>query len=255
MLGRVELLKSKVLTAAHGFPTRSGGVSQGPFATLNTGSSAGDDPAAVEENLRRLARVAGAREPIRLLSQVHGDRVIHAVRGEVLAGFPEADGQWTGDEGVVLGIRTADCLPVLLEDPVGRRVAAVHAGWRGVISEIVCRALDALEECGSRPGDLRVALGPAIQGCCFEVDGDLPDRFARAFGAAVVVPAAGAAKPHLDLARAVRMSLERRGVAAGNIEALGACTACDPRFFSYRRDGGRTGRQLSFISCCFATAL
>lgn len=251
----MELLKSKLLSAPHGFPTRQGGVSLGPFASLNASASVGDEPAHVESNLERLAVAAEvAPERIRLLSQVHGDLVIEATEASPQTP-PTADGQWTQAPGVAIGVRTADCLPILLEDPVGRRVAAVHAGWRGVIAKIVVKAVEALVAQGTRPENLRAAIGPAIGPCCFEIDGDLPDRFAAAFGAGVVRRVEGRAKPFLDLAACVRQSLEQTGVPRGQIDALGACTSCDARFYSHRRDQGRTGRHLSFITCRFETHL
>lgn len=250
----MELLKSRLLTVPHGFPTRAGGVSPAPWASLNAGTSTGDEPAAVRENLARLARAARCRGPIRLLTQVHGDLVVR--EGPEREGPPpEADGAWTGEAGVALGIRTADCLPVLLEDPVGRRVAAVHAGWRGVLAEIVVRAIDALVAEGSAPGDLRVAVGPGIGPCCFEVGGDLPERFGQAFGAGVVLAGAPGAQARLDLPAAVQVSLARRGVPVAQVEVLRHCTACDARFYSHRRDAGRTGRHCSFITAAFATRL
>ncbi len=251
----MELLKSKLLSAPHGFPTRQGGLSQGPFASLNASATVGDEPAHVEANLERLAAAAQvAPDRIRLLSQVHGDLVIEATEVAPQAP-PTADGQWTQAPGVAIGVRTADCLPILLEDPIGRRVAAVHAGWRGVIAKIVVKAIDALVAQGTRPENLRAAIGPAIGPCCFEVDGDVPDRFAAAFGAAVVRRVEGRAKPFLDLAACVRQSLEQSGVPRGQVDALGACTSCDARFYSHRRDQGRTGRHLSFITCRFETHL
>jgi copper oxidase (laccase) domain-containing protein len=124
-----------------------------------------------------------------------------------------------------------------------------------VICEIVARTVEALATHGSKPADLQVAIGPCIQKCCFEVDGDLPQRFEAAFGREVVVPVAGKARQHLDLPAALRRTLERCGVDAARVETLAPCTVCDPRFYSHRRDQGRTGRHLSFISCTFATAL
>lgn len=253
MVGSVELITSPLLQARHGFPTRAGGVSSGAFESLNAAASVGDEPARVTENLARLARAAGV-DPGQLatMSQVHGDRVVRAVAGGPQG---EADGLWTNTPGVALGVRTADCLPILVEDVRGGRVAAVHAGWRGVIAEIVLRAVEALEADGAKREDLRFALGPAIQRCCFEVDGDLPERFATAFGDEVVVAVAGKPRRHLDLPLAVTRGLLRAGVAAGQVSALPQCTACDPRFFSHRRDQGKTGRHLSFIVCGGAAGL
>lgn len=220
-------------------------MSLAPFDSLNSSFAVGDAPAAVARNLELLARAAGV-EPSRLITarQVHGDRV---VRASDVDAATEADAVWTNTPGVAVGVRTADCLPVLLEDPRSGAVAAVHAGWRGVISEIVTRAIEQLEGQGARRDELCAAIGPCIQRCCFEVDGDLPGRFVAAFGASVLVP--GPQKAHLDLPRAVQLSLERAGLAAAHVAVLPHCTRCDERFFSHRRDRGVTGRMLSFITC------
>lgn len=249
----MELITSELLSVSHGFPTRSGGVSEGPFASLNCAASVGDAPAAVAENLARLARAAGV-EPGALVtvSQVHGDVVLRAgAAGGPVPRPPigEGDGVWTDVPGIAVGVRTADCLPILIEDRGGRRVAAVHAGWRGVIANIAVRALEQLVAAGTRAGDVRVVIGPCIQKCCFEVDGDLPARFAAAFGDEVVVPVEGKARRHLDLPRAVSLALTRAGLSAAHVAALPHCTMCDARFFSHRRDRGVTGRHLSFITC------
>ncbi len=227
-------------------------MSAAPFDSLNSSGEVGDRPEAVRENLARLAAAAGVSSA-RLVSvkQVHGDVVVEAA--QVRAGT-EADAVWTDAPGTAVGVRTADCLPILIEDPRGR-VAAVHAGWRGVIAEITARTIEGLVARGARVAELRVAIGPCIQRCCFEVDGDLPERFAGAFGDAVVLAAQGGAKPHLDLPRAVVTTLARLGVPAAHVAVLPQCTRCDARFFSHRRDRGVTGRHLSFITCGGAAAL
>lgn len=242
----MQLFKSTLLRAPHGFASRDGGVSEGPFSSLNASHSVGDRAEAVDENLRRLAKAANGSELL-TITQVHGVELSHD-RGGI-----DADGLWSARRGVALGIRTADCLPVLIEDRAGRRVAAVHAGWRGVIGLIAVKMVERFAELGSPKDQLRVALGPAIQRCCFEVDGELPERFEGAFGPSVVVE--GFAKPHLDLSLAVRVSLEAAGVLPEHIEVLPQCTHCDERFFSHRRDRGVTGRQLSFITCALETDL
>lgn len=241
----MELHTASLLSAPHGFPDRTGGVSKAPFASLNSSFLVGDAPEAVQENLGRLARAAQV-EPARLFSvkQVHGTRVVY---GPETTATTEADAVWTDVPGTAVGVRTADCVPILIEDPKGR-VAAVHAGWRGVIDQIVARTLETLVQAGARVEDLRVGVGPCIQRCCFEVDGDLPARFEQAFGADVVAPQPGKSKVHLDLPRAVVRTLERLGVPAGHVAVLPHCTMCDERFFSHRREKGVTGRHLSFIS-------
>lgn len=253
MFSRVELLTASTLEVPHGFPTREGGVSGGPFTSLNTSFSVGDDPAHVRENLRRLAEAARV-SPERLftVTQVHGDGVVPA-----LESTPEtpADALWTATPGTAVGVRTADCLPVLLHDRGSGRVAAVHAGWRGVINELTAKTLEVWFSLGTRAEDVRAAIGPCIQRCCFEVDGELPQRFSAAFGAEVVVSVEGKEKKHLDLPRAVTLTLARAGVAAGHVAVLPHCTRCDARFFSHRRDHGVTGRHLSFITCVGASRL
>lgn len=228
-------------------------MSQAPFDSLNSSLSVGDLESAVRENLARLAAAAGV-EPSRLRSvkQVHGARVVEAKESTF---DTEADAVWTDVPGTAVGVRTADCVPILIEDPRGR-VAAVHAGWRGVISEIVARTLELFVARGAKPAELKVAIGPCIQRCCFEVDGDLPERFVSAFGSDVLVQGPkGQEKPHLDLPRAVQRTLERAGVPASHVVTLPQCTRCDPRFFSHRRDRGVTGRHLSFITLSDAASL
>lgn len=248
----MDLLTASLLRARHGFPDRTGGVSRAPFDSLNTSFAVGDDAVAVAQNLARLAEAAGVA-PARLISarQVHGDRVVEAA---LVSAETEADAVWTDAPGTAVGVRTADCVPILIEDPRGR-VAAVHAGWRGVISEITARTVELLVGQGARVEELRVAIGPCIQRCCFEVDGDLPERFAKAFGDAVVWRRAEWPRPHLDLPRAVATTLARLGVPDGHVAVLPQCTMCDGRFFSHRRERGVTGRHLSFITCPGASAL
>ena len=251
----VELIRSKLIRSPHAFPTRAGGVSLAPFASLNTASNVGDAPAAVAQNLERLSAEFGAT-PKQLVTvhQVHGTTVLEATaEGQGVLG--EADAVFTRRAGLLVGVKTADCLPILIEDPKTGQVAAVHAGWRGVIGEIVLRAIERLVANGADASGLQVALGPAIQACCFEVDGDLPSRFAAAFGDGVVRPQPGKAKVHLDLSWAVARSLARAGVPDSHVDVLPHCTRCDGRFFSYRREEGRTGRQLSLIQCVRETSL
>ncbi|RKH51533.1 peptidoglycan editing factor PgeF [Corallococcus sp. AB050B] len=242
-------LTSSLLPVPHGFATRAGGVSEGPYASLNLGFSVGDERARVEENHRRLAQAAGAGlGALCRVSQVHGDTVLEA-RGqadEVLRPtLGEADALWTEGEGSWVAVGTADCVPVLLVDPRGRRVAAVHSGWKGTDLEISARTVETLVARGSRPEDLLAAVGPCIQACCYEVSPELGDRFRARFGGEVVREGA---KPHLDLPRAVKASLLKAGLKPAHVDVLQACTACDPdRFFSHRRDAGRTGRHLNHV--------
>lgn len=224
----------------------------GPLASLNSSFTVGDEPAAVTENLARIARAAEVEAPALLtVSQVHQDTVVRARAPGPGQPAAEADALWTDDARQAVGVRTADCVPILVEDRVGRRVAAVHAGWRGVLLGVLERTLRSLEAQGTRLEDVRLAIGPCAQKCCFEVDGPLPDQFAQAFGAQVVVPVPGKAKVHLDLPAALAVAAARLGVGPKAVAALPHCTMCDTRFYSHRRDRGVTGRHLSFITCRF----
>ena len=242
----LELIISKLLQVPHGFPTRDGGASTGPWTSLNTSGSVGDSPEAVERNLGLLATAAKV-DRVRLLGmkQVHGNRVVEALA----SGEPEADALWSGREGDAVGVKTADCVPLLLVDPRGKRVAAVHAGWRGTFSEIARCAIEALVKAGSHPEDLRAAIGPSIRACCYQVGEDLAARFRTRFGAASCADRDG--RPFLDLQAAVKATVAHCGVPVGQIDDLGLCTACDLRFFSHRRDRGITGRHFSFVACHF----
>ncbi|HBQ18711.1 MAG TPA: peptidoglycan editing factor PgeF [Myxococcales bacterium] len=236
-------LRSKRLEEAgfrHAFSTREGGVSEGPFASLNLARTVGDDPAAVAENARRFE---AALECDRLyeVSQVHG-RAVERVSHEPVAEIRrrEADALVTSVAGAAVAVRTADCVPILLADPASGAVAAVHAGWRGVAQNILRVAL---EELGA--ADPIAAIGPHIRLDAFEVGPEVAAEIARAVPGARVVEAR-APRPHVDLAAAVRAQLAEAGVT--EIDDVGGCTHAEPaRFFSHRRDAGKTGRHLSAI--------
>ncbi|MHB8873923.1 MAG: peptidoglycan editing factor PgeF [Myxococcaceae bacterium] len=246
---------SSLLPVPHGFSTRHGGVSQGPYASLNLGLATPDERGRVVENHRLLAVAAGVDlSSLFTVSQVHGNRVLKAGGGTASPGEPpspcgEADALWTDAPGAAVGVRTADCVPVLIVDPAGRRVAAVHSGWKGTAARVAARAVEALVREGSRPGELLAAIGPSIRACCYQVSAEVAGQFGG-LGPGVVIDEGGAL--HLDLAIAVRRTLTDSGVSEQRVELLPDCTSCDPvRFFSHRRDRGTTGRQLSFAVCRF----
>jgi YfiH family protein len=159
----------------------------------------------------------------------------------------EADAVVSVTPGVAACVSVADCVPVLLADPVGGAVAAIHAGWRGTAARAAAEGVRALAREGAEPGRLVAAVGPSIGPCCYEVSPELADRFGREIGPEAVALGGGA--PRLDLWRAnVRVLLDA-GLAAERIEVVGRCTACERElFFSHRRDAGRTGRQVGFIA-------
>lgn len=250
----VPVLRSKLLDAAgvaHGFSTREGGVSVGPYASMNLGWSVGDDPRAVEENHQRLAAAIGhERSALRLATQVHGASVLDAdsVTRDRRSEPPGTghDALVTRSAGTAIGVRTADCVPILVADPATGAVAAIHAGWRGVVQGVVGNAIEALAPDPTGRGRLVAAIGPHIRAERFEVGQDVAQQIAEASDASVVI--AGTPRPHVDLARAIRIQLERAGLAASHIDDVGGCTLAEPeRFHSHRRDGDKSGRMLSVV--------
>jgi YfiH family protein len=177
------------------------------------------------------------------VKQVHGGRAV----GAYASPETEADAIVAHrPDSVAVGVRVADCVPLLLADPRSGDVAAVHAGWRGVVAEVVPAAISVL---GGRP--LVAAIGPCIGACCFEVGRDVAEQIVRACdsaSASIVVRAEGL-KAYVDLRAAVRAQLLARGVAGGDIEDVLGCTKHEPeRFHSYRRDGAGSGRMLAAIA-------
>ncbi len=180
------------------------------------------------------------------LRQIHSDRV-HWVAGGRLPDAPlEGDAAGTALPGVALGVRTADCVPVLIADRAGTVVAAAHAGWRGTAAGVVRRTVDRMaSEWGVAAADLAAAVGPHIGVCCMEVGEDVVDRFDQP---EVFVRRSEWPRPHLDLAAANRAQLVAAGVPADRVEVSTLCTRCRPDLFhSYRRDGKGAGRMLSLI--------
>lgn len=208
--------------------TRAGGVSRAPYDSLNLGVAVGNDPEAVRENRARLRALLPA-EP-RWLRQVHGTRVVDA---ETVTTLVEADGSHTTAPGVVCVVQMADCMPVLFADRAGTRVAAAHAGWRGLAGGVLDEAVRALD---TDPADLIAWMGPAIGPTAFEVGDDVRDAFLASSPdahAAFIRHAPG--KWLADLFLLGRQRLLALGI--GAIHGGGQCTVTDPRrFFSHRRD-------------------
>lgn len=227
----------------HAVLTRLGGVSRGPFATLNLGHTVGDDRTAVQENHRRVFALFGVdRREVVSPYQVHSAHIRLVGRehgGTVQNG---TDGLLTTTPGLMLLFRFADCVPLFLWDPVRRAVGLVHTGWRGAASGVVRAGVDAfVRYIGSRPEELWAGIGPAIGPCCYRVGpevvaavlGDRPQATDRVHRRADGL--------YLDLPGVVEAELEALGVC--RIETSGICTACrTDEWFSHRAEGGRTGR-------------
>lgn len=220
--------------------TRKGGVSQGPYASLNLGTHVSDRPEDVAENRRRLTSALGL-EKVAWLEQVHGTDVlrIHGCVDDVAC----ADASVTRDLDTACVVMTADCLPVLFCDRQGSVVAAAHAGWRGLQSGVLEATLESM---AVEPSQVMAWLGPAIGPDAFEVGPEVEEAFAQRLGdVSRAFVAAQGDRRKADIYTLAQMVLSRAGVE--NISGGGACTYSEPeRFFSYRRDAV-TGRMASLI--------
>ena len=191
---------------------------------------------------------------VRTVKQVHGNKIVVISQpmtwNETWDGRSEADGMITAEAGSLLSIATADCVPVLMVEPECGLVAALHAGWRGTLAGISVRAVEILRaNWGVKPGHLRVALGPAISGCCYEVSHEVGAAFRQRWE----IQSSVAWRPRgekgwLDLRTINRIQCERAGIPPVQIQVVGPCTFCaGTRFASYRREGPGTDRQLNVI--------
>jgi YfiH family protein len=226
--------------------TRSGGVSVGPHASFNLGLRADEDPQTVARN-RALLQKHLPQNP-KWLRQVHGTRVIDADAINERADNPEADASIACNANTVCTIMIADCLPVLFTNRAGTRVAAAHAGWRGLSGGVITNTVQAFCNAGDEPADLLAYIGPGIGPTAFEVGTDVFDAFTAndADAKAAFVPRA-AGKWLADLFTLARRALTQAGLAPEQIYGGGLCTYSNPaRFYSYRRDK-ITGRMAAFI--------
>ena len=267
----IRILRSWVIPAegfVHGFPERTGGVSTGLRRSLNLGKRWGDDEVNVIENRRLLAAYAGY-DPAQLQAtrHVHGTNVwnIRDPRGGVAGpASDEYDGVVSDVPGAVLGAFAADCVPIVFADSEARVCGACHAGWRGTIGSspgptvpasptgVVTNVIAKMVSLGAHADRIRMALGPSIGPCCFEVGDEVVAEFRAAFARQGGEPAGlvvdGSKKKHIDLRIANRVVAERAGVKPENIDDRPPCTKCESdRFFSYRRDGREGGVHMGFI--------
>ena len=286
-------LIARYLWLTHAFSTRCGGVSRGPSAGLNLGFTKGEERVRVRKNRELFFQQLGVQHfALAALRQVHSATVYHVQRATVgelecrLSGDPlpehsglaqpEGDALLTGQAGILLSVRTADCLPVLLVDPQRRVVGAVHAGWRGALAGIVEKAVGEMRRAyGSDPRSLLAVLGPSIRVCCYEVGHQVEEAFQgrsphadkffrKRSGPQASHPERGSfsfpkvqlpgynavSRPsvHLDLVAVAQDQLRTAGLAPRHIAAVDFCTACrTDLFYSYRREGSAVGRMLAVI--------
>ncbi len=239
-----------------GFSLRSGGLSGGAFASANMSYSVGDDVDLVSKNRQNLLQKAGGGKFTKILTckQVHGQRC-RVVSGrdidnpEQLA-LCEADALLTADSGILLGVLTADCLPLIIVDKKGRAAAVVHAGWRGLEKGVAAAAVAALQHNFSVPvTDLAVYAGPLIAACCFTVGFEVIERFNKLpeLNGVSGWYQKSAAGFQLDLLAIQKAQLLAAGLAETDFYPVNICTCCRDLCFSYRRDHAITGRQLAFV--------
>lgn len=235
----------------HGFTMREGGVSEGPFESLNLSRRDADPDRNVAENRARVAKALGVNH-LAFARQVHGNQVLMIDRPPNEGIAAEGDALITNQRGIGLVAQTADCVPLLLHDPVQQTIAAVHSGWRGTVKEVARQAIDALLVAyGSRPENLRAAIGPAINQKNYRVGPEVLEQFIDVFGSlgglTGPVDARGGAK--LNNTAAVHRQLLQAGLQPENIWVSDTCTFADDRFFSCRRaKGGPFGGQAGIIA-------
>lgn len=275
----LQILESRALAKfgwiVHGFSTRPGGVSLlGGKPALNLGFTEWDDHERVAANREKFAAALGASAmSLVTLRQFHSDVI--RVAAAPVAETPKSDALVTSTPGILLGVQTADCVPILLADTHRRVLAAIHAGWRGTLARIAVKTLGQMRmEFGTRPRNVIAALGPAIGRCCYEVGPEVAQAFAAQFPAAAdwfdgpfeqlahgeeplwlpwltMMPPGHVPPPprvQLDLSAANRWQLMDAGVPEKQIHVSGLCTACrTDLLFSYRREGAQTGRLMAVI--------
>ncbi len=234
----------------HAVFTRIGGKSSGVFSSLNVGQLVGDDPTAVRANHNLIFRTLGIKpEQAVTARQVHGAHVAAAGVAQQGTVLPATDSLISKERGIALLLRFADCLPLMLYDPLRRAIGLVHVGWRGAIAGVVANTVTALQRTfGCNPRDLVAGLGPAIGPCCYQVGPEVITRVEQVFGSGselLVTKPDGTL--HFDLPAAVRWQLQHEGVR--QIEDSGLCTSCHTdEFFSHRAENGRTGRFAAVLA-------
>lgn len=239
--------KAGNISSPHGFSTRIGGISDGVYASLNLGMNRGDDEARVTENWRRFLEASGIKETKFVCGkQVHENHVHIATSEDARVAYGpgeliEADGYVTDVPNLPLVIFTADCVPIIMEDIKAGVIGAIHSGWRSTVADIEKSAIDAMLSLGASKADIQVAIGPAIEKCCFEVGREVIEAVVQLlFGDSLVLSEdlwyqKANGKYMLDLKGVVRERLIQIGIPYENIRMVGECTLCHPdKYFSHR---------------------
>ncbi len=254
----VKYLKSDILPTTHGFSTRVGGVSaHAHTSSLNLAFGRGDDDATVTKNLGIFSDALGIdKKSVISRTQIHSAKVIYADEGMRGEGYfkeaPEGcDGYVTDKKGIALGVKTADCVPILFCDAAAHVIGAVHAGWRGTASGIASECVKRMRELGANVKNIRAAIGPAIHFCCYEVGEDFVASVTELAGADMAHKfiREREGKMHADIVGMNRRILLENGMCEAFIDICEYCTCCEPElFYSHRFSGGIRGTMLSVIT-------
>jgi len=232
----------------HCFSTRKGGVSAGPFASMNLGYNRGDDDINVDENFRRICDATGiTKEKIVITKQKHGTNI--QIIDEICEVPDNTDSLMTNKSNIVLVTFYADCVPLLFCDPVKRVIANSHAGWRGCVENMASKTVNKMKEhYGCDPKDILIGIGPCISTANYEVNEDVAMEFQKEFSECVFPADGKPEKFHVDLQEACKLSLLRANIPSENIEIAQWCTLSNSElFFSHRRDGALRGSLAAFI--------
>jgi len=232
----------------HCFSTRKGGVSVGPFASMNLGYNRGDDETNVDENFRRICKATGlTKEKVVMSKQQHGTNI--QIIDEICEVPDNTDGLMTNKSNIVLVTFYADCVPLLFCDPVKRVIANSHAGWRGCVENMAEKTVrKMIEHYGSNPKDILAGIGPCISTANYEVDEDVAGQFQKEFPECVFPADGKHGKFHVDLQEACKLNLLKANIPSENIEIAQWCTFSNSElFFSHRRDGALRGSLAAFI--------
>ena len=241
----------------HGFTTRYGGVSGGPYETLNLNFFRGDQPVDVMQNFKLLSQDIGVNlENMVLSKQVHSTSILKVDSSHKGMGltrertYGPVDGLSTNIPGIMLITYYADCVPLYFYDPLKRAICLSHSGWKGTLLDMAGKSVSFMTgEYGCDPGDIRVSIGPHIRSCCFEVDDDLAGEFFRTFSwSGDTASKNQAGRWTLNLERIIIGSLWNHGISEHHIHGCGICTKCEHDiFFSHRGSGGNTGTGAAFL--------
>lgn len=233
--------------------TRIGGVSLKPYHELNVSYHVGDDHKRVTENRKIFCKAIGIElDSLVLAQQAHSDKIMvvdesHAGCGvyDYESGLPNTDAIITNSNSIAIGILTADCVPVMLFDPIKKVIGVAHAGWKGSLLKIAEKTVLKMKEVyGTKPSDCLSALGPCIGKCCYEVSNNIIEQFKNSFGYESKND-----ENKLDLLQIIKMQLIDIGVK--DISSMELCTACNLNlFYSHRAENGHTGRMISLLKLC-----